>query len=149
MPSTIEQLETRLCLSTTPNDPDYRDQWGLSASDAPAAWDGSKGSMAVVVADIDTGLDYTHPDLYQNVWINQGEIPRKIRRHLVDTDGDRRITFYDLNAPANRGRVPDNNRNGYVDAGDILRGARRHGWSNGLDQDRNGYVDDLVGWDFG
>jgi subtilisin family serine protease len=147
-PATIEILEPRLCLSTTPNDPDYVDQWNLPASGLATAWDATRGSPAVVVADVDTGLDYTHPDLYLNVWINQSEIPKKLKRKLVDTDRDKRITFYDLNAPANAGRVRDANRNGYVDAGDILRPTRRGGWDDGVDQGNNGYVDDLVGWDF-
>jgi subtilisin family serine protease len=144
----VQPLESRVHLSTTPNDPDYDEQYGLDAVNMPAAWDVTTGSTKVTVAHIDTGVDYTHPDLYLNVWINQDEIPAKIRRKLVDTDRDKLITFYDLNAPANKGRVPDNNRNGYIDAGDILRGARRHGWMDGVDEGENGYKDDLVGWDF-
>jgi subtilisin family serine protease len=63
--------------------------------DAPEAWALTTGSSDVVVAVIDTGIDYTHPDLAANVWTNPGEI-----------------------------------------AGD------------GLDNDHNGYIDDIHGWDF-
>jgi subtilisin family serine protease len=46
-------------------------------SQAASAWaQGYTGSMANVVGVIDTGLDYTHPELYLNIWLNQREIPR-------------------------------------------------------------------------
>ena len=48
---------------------------GRYGINAPSAWDVTTGSTKVTVADIDTGIDYNHPDLYQNVWINQKEIP--------------------------------------------------------------------------
>ena len=41
--------------------------WGLKAIGAPALWDKSTGSDNVYVAVIDTGIDYTHPDLAANV----------------------------------------------------------------------------------
>lgn len=62
-----------------PNDPYFRDLWGLHSSsnydiDAPEAWDLERGGDTVV-AVIDTGVDYTHPDLFQNIWTNPGETP--------------------------------------------------------------------------
>src|SRR6185295_7407802 len=42
---------------------------------ADVAWDTLKGAPTVRVAVMDTGLDYTHPDLAANVWTNPGEIP--------------------------------------------------------------------------
>jgi subtilisin family serine protease len=61
-----------------PNDPLFSQQWGLSNSGqgggtpgadihAPQAWDVSTGSSDVVVAVIDTGIDYNHPDLAANI----------------------------------------------------------------------------------
>ncbi len=97
-------------LNTTPNDPLFRQQWALrnlgtngpgggvigADIDAPTAWDISHGKASVVVAVIDSGIDYNNPDLKNNMWKNPGEIA-----------------------------------------------------GNGVDDDGNGYVDDVYGYDFG
>ncbi len=134
----------------TPNDPDYPQQWDMNNSsdtdiNAPQAWNFGTGKRTILAAVTDTGIDYKHSDLYLNVAINQGEIPAALRASLVDVDGDGRITFVDLNAPANAAFVTDRNGNGYIDAGDLLADSR---WINGKDNDGNGYVNDLVGWNF-
>jgi subtilisin family serine protease len=114
------------------------------ASTAVSA-DGNVGSMRTVVGVIDTGVDPMHPDLYLNIWINQKEIPAGL---ATDRDGDGVITFRDLNVKASGvyvNSVTDINANGYIDADDILRDTR---WANSVDNDANGYLDDLFGWDF-
>jgi len=58
----------------TPNDPMYSQLWGMAKINAPTAWDITTGNSNIVVADIDTGIDYNHPDLAANVWVNPGEI---------------------------------------------------------------------------
>ena len=58
----------------TTNDPDYSQLWGLSAIGAPSAWDLTQGSNSVVVAVVDSGVDYTHTDLDGNIWTNPAEI---------------------------------------------------------------------------
>jgi len=58
----------------TPNDTEFSKQWGLKKIEAEKAWDYSQGSSDVIVAVLDTGIDYNHPDLKDNIWINQTEI---------------------------------------------------------------------------
>ncbi len=60
--------------SKTPNDPRFKDLWGLANIDAPSAWDRSTGERSVTVAVIDDGIALDHPDLIPNLWINPQEI---------------------------------------------------------------------------
>jgi len=98
-----------------PNDKNFTYQWALHNTgqnirpdplppiygtfdadiDAPDAWDIETGDPDVIIAIIDSGIDYNHPDLAGNMWINDDEIP-----------------------------------------------------GNGIDDDSNGYIDDVSGWDF-
>ncbi|MGF1452694.1 MAG: S8 family serine peptidase [Opitutales bacterium] len=98
-----------------PDDPLMPDLWGLHNAeqtggvddvdiDAPEAWSLGRGSRDVLVGIIDTGIDYTHPDLAANMWTNPGESG-------LDRLGQ-----------------------------DKAR--------NGSDDDGNGYVDDVYGYDF-
>lgn len=138
-----------------PNDPQFGQQWPLHNTgqtggmydadiDMPEAWSVTTGNMATVIAILDSGVDYTHPDLYLNIWLNESEIPTDLDTSLTDADSDGLITFRDLNDAANAAHVNDVNANGYIDGGDLVNDAR---WENGLDDDGNGKVDDLIGWD--
>jgi thermitase len=53
-----------------PNDPLFDKQWGLMKIDAPSAWTIEKGNQNITIAIVDTGVDYTHPDLSANIWTN-------------------------------------------------------------------------------
>ena len=62
-----------------PNDPYFSQQWALNQLsdcdiDAPEAWDIETGSSDVIIAVVDSGVDYNHPDLMDNMWINEDEI---------------------------------------------------------------------------
>jgi subtilisin family serine protease len=52
----------------TPDDPQFGSLWGLPKIHAQSAWDQVTGARTTVVAVVDTGIDYTHPDLVKNVW---------------------------------------------------------------------------------
>lgn len=89
-------------LFRVPNDPLFDRQWGLHNTGQKAlitagavgadinaldAWDSSTGSGDVVIAVMDTGVDYLHEDLRENMWINPGEIPG----NGIDDDGNNYI----------------------------------------------------------
>ena len=69
--------------------------WGLDAIKAPETWSKGYTGQGIVVAIVDTGVDYKHSDLDGNIWVNPKEIP-----------------------------------------------------GNNKDDDGNGYIDDIQGWDF-
>src|SRR6266508_2886436 len=86
-----------------PNDPFYSRLWGLNNTgqpvngfpgtpdadiDAEEAWSVTTGSANVTVAVIDTGVDYSHPDLSSAIWINPGEDCAGCRTDGVDNDGN-------------------------------------------------------------
>jgi len=64
-----------------PNDPYWSRQWGPRKIEADWAWDSTRGNMSVLVAIVDTGIDYTHPDLASNYaplgfdWVNSDPDP--------------------------------------------------------------------------
>ncbi len=100
------QPDYRIAVSSRPNDPSFGAQWALQNTgqgggragtdiNALAAWNVTTGTGRVIVAVIDSGVDYTHRDLAANMWRNPGEIP-----------------------------------------------------GNGIDDDGNGFVDDVYGYDF-
>ena len=152
------QVDQQVAIQFIPNDPSAVSLWGMMSSGAgikaDQAWNISIGSIKNVVGVIDSGIDYTHKDLYKNVFLNQGEI-RNLSwfTSIIDNDSDGLITFWDLNSANNWSgtaniqlNLNDYNTNGYIDAGDLLDS--RSGWEDGIDFDSNGYFDDLIGWDF-
>ena len=154
-----------MSIDQTPNDPKFTDGtlWGLNGAhgiNAPAAWDVTTGAPAIIVADIDTGIDYNHLELYQNIWINQAEIPATRLRNLTDVFRDGYISMRDLNDPSNQGpgKITDQNGDGRITAADLLAPTQLDtagvdkglgGWANGVSEDGDtAHVDDLVGWNF-
>ncbi|MCS7080821.1 MAG: S8 family serine peptidase [Chloracidobacterium sp.] len=115
-----------------PNDPGFAEQWGhfndgqpikggrpgIPGVDAavPSAWDVTTGSRDVVVAIIDTGVDYTHEDLADNMWVNDREIPN----NGLDDDSNGVVDdYYGYNAVGNSGDPMDDNGHGTHCAGVI------------------------------
>jgi subtilisin family serine protease len=56
--------------SATPTDPLWNSQWDMVKISAPAAWNTQTNASDVIVAIIDTGVDFNHPDLQANLWVN-------------------------------------------------------------------------------
>ncbi len=52
----------------TPNDTFYSTLYGMARISAPSAWDLTTGGTSAVIGVVDTGVDYTHPDLAANIW---------------------------------------------------------------------------------
>jgi subtilisin family serine protease len=96
-PREIEYVEPdyKYQAAILPTESFYKNQWYLEKIKAPLAWDLKRESPDIVIAIIDSGVDASHPDLRDNIWINENEIP-----------------------------------------------------GNGADDDRNGFIDDINGWDF-
>jgi len=102
-----------------PNDPKFGKLWGQHNTgqtingtngtedadvDAPEAWDISTGSDTVVIAVIDTGVDYLHEDLAANMWKNPNEIPD----NGIDDDGNGYVDdVYGIDAANNSGDPMD------------------------------------------
>ena len=88
---------SHFCAEITPNDEcyQYMQSDAMQLIDAPVAWSMRHDASDVVVAVIDSGIDFTHPEFVNNLWVNAGE-----------TAG------------------------------------------NGVDDDNNGYIDDVYGYDF-
>jgi len=82
-----------------PNDPMLGDQWALvnrglrggrekADIGAALAWAKTQGSERVVVAVLDSGVDYTHPDLMENMWLRPGDVAAYQDEHLGTVDDE-------------------------------------------------------------
>jgi len=99
-----------------PNDPSYASQWNLRKIRAPEAWDLTTGSPDVVVAVIDTGIDYTHEDLAANMFRNEADCDQD----GTDDDGNGYADdCYGVNAITGSGDPKDDHGHGTHVAGVI------------------------------
>lgn len=85
--SSYIEPNVRFKVDLVPNDPDWLMQWGPRMIEAEDAWDTQTGDPAVLVAIIDTGVDWNHPDLIANYvplgydWVNNDPDPMDDHGH--------------------------------------------------------------------
>ena len=117
----------RYAKTNLPNDARFFEQWGFHNTgqangtedadiDAPEAWDLTTGSPDVVVAVIDSGVDYNHEDLKANMWRNPGEI----LGNGIDDDGNGYVDdYHGIDAIDNSGDPMDDDGHGTHASGSI------------------------------
>jgi subtilisin family serine protease len=98
-----------------PDDRHYGLLWGMERINASAAWDITTGGQEVVVAVLDTGIDYNHEDLQGNLWINPSPGYDSNNDGTIDVAND----VYGYNAITNTGNVLDDNGHGTHVSGTI------------------------------
>lgn len=119
------------------------------------AWRISTGDPRVIIAVTDTGVLWDEPDLRDKFLLNRRELFAHKPLHAdqspcggagelagFDCDGDGTFTIRDY-AECTTIASDDRNFNGVIDPGDLIIA-----FSDGIDDDSNGYVDDIAGWDF-
>jgi len=91
-PAYIE-LNTKFKMCLVPNDPYWHLQWGSAKIEADYAWNKTIGNSSILVAIIDTGVDYDHPDLAANYvplgydWVNKDDDPMDDNGHGTHVAG--------------------------------------------------------------
>jgi hypothetical protein len=159
----------------SPNAPPLRPGETASGMSIDLAWRHTTGDDRVLIAVLDSGIRWDEPDLIEKAYLNKGELrthpplkadgsacapldPAQPTQDLFDCNGDGIFTISDYadhpglwpEAEAGHPRG-DANRNGVFDAGDLIVMKTASGvpmFSDGIDDDQNGYVDDIAGWDF-
>ncbi|MEZ4408091.1 MAG: S8 family serine peptidase [Polyangiales bacterium] len=126
------------------------------------AWGVTIGDPRVLISVLDSGINWDNDDLANKVALNTAELPMPMGATSYDANGDGVVSVADyLHDPrltcgtgdvmardqfrcrGADGMPNDPNRNGILDAGDLIRT-----FSDNTDADNNGYVDDIAGWDF-
>lgn len=145
---------------TRPDDPGYEDMWQLyshlppdhrgiiseperelgSGMHVDRAWQLHTGTPETLIAVLDSGINWDSSDLIDRHFLNIRELPKPEGSAAYDKNSDGRVSVSDY---AGDSRVYDANANGVLDAGDLIKI-----FSDGIDDDNNGYVDDIAGWDF-
>lgn len=139
-PNFIRQASSFNTLTIFPDDPQFSELWGLNSGEdhdinAPEAWEVTTGSDEVFVVVIDTGIDYSHEDLAENMWVNIDEIPG----NEIDDDGNGWVDdIYGIDTVNQDGDPMDDNSHGTHVAGTIAAkgnnavGVTGVAWDTGL-----------------
>ena len=153
MLSGMEELPVQFTLAKDPE--------GSPGMSLTRAWKNyGTGRTDVVIAYVEGGINWHHPgtipDIADKIYINKGELPPpeymgvdgKEHAAYIDVNGDKWFSAPDYKYMMSKkyagASVPgDHNNNGILDAEDLIVE-----FSDGIDNDGNGYVDDISGWDF-
>ena len=117
--------------NAVPNDTNYSDQWGLAKIGAPQAWETRTDASSVLVAVLDTGINYNHYDLNRSMWINDGEI----LGDGIDNDGNGYVDdIYGMASIGGNlsGNPMDDNGHGSHCAGIIGAAGNNRQWISGV-----------------
>ncbi len=126
--------------------------FGVKGASVDLAWQITTGRPDVLIAVLDSGIRWQDPlpDLVNKFYLNRGELPvpqgsdNEVDAYDRNRDGVFNVADYLASAGyAGDERVEDRNGNGVVDPEDLI-----FIFSDGVDDDGNGYVDDISGWDF-
>jgi len=151
--------DPKLC---PPDDPSYAGHWdylsripeevdgkkmhpsefalGSTGISLDSAWQHELGRDDVVIAVLDSGILWDFRDLTSKLYLNARELPLPAGSLVYDRNGDGVFNVDDYAADS---RVGDRNGNGLLDPGDLILA-----FSDCKDDDGNGYVDDICGYDF-
>lgn len=129
---------------TRPGDfePGSKEAWKYEADsgmDIVGMWESTTGRPDVVIAVLDSGIFWDERDLARKVALNAGELPIPAGCAAHDCNEDGFVSVDDFTAAC----AADPNGNGHCDGQDLIRF-----YADGVDDDGNGFVDDIAGWDF-
>ena len=117
---------------------------------ADRAWQRTIGDRDVIIAVLDSGIKWDKSDLLGKHYLNKAELtnykpaPLEGSTDEWDVNGDGVFNIFDYSAAdPSFAEENDVNDNGVLDPGDLIALA-----SDGVDDDGNGYIDDISGWDF-
>ncbi|MBV9284274.1 MAG: hypothetical protein JO176_06645, partial [Acidimicrobiia bacterium] len=144
-----------------PGDQDYdpatennpQELFGVKGPGTNHAWEVTTGRPDTLITVMDSGIEWRTPELANKIHLNMGELPvpcvgdissctthygGTLQDYDVNHDGVFNVQDY-----AKDPRVTDRNKNGILDPEDLILT-----FSDGVDHDHNGYVNDIAGWDF-
>lgn len=133
-------------------DASAQELFGVTGASIDRAWQTTTGRPDVLIAVLDSGIRWAEPqrDLLDKFYLNRAELPvpegSDNPADAYDRNGDGVFNLADYRADgvhAADSRVSDQNGNGVIDPEDLI-----FLFSDGVDADENGYVDDISGWDF-